>query len=288
MSIYDQARSSFPTAPASASARSTAGRRRYKIGASRYTDEIAAQILGGLRAGRPLLGICRDDGMPGYRTIIGWVRQDRAGFAARYRQAREIGHGSPGPVSYTREIVDRLLGELMCGRTLAEICGDPNMPDQTTINRWVVADREDFAVRYRSARQIGDLRHATVPYSPETADRILAELMKGKLLCDVCNDLDMPSVRSLRKWVQEDREGFRARYLQAREIGFEAIADEMFDIVDDRRSDWIFQRLEDGTTEVILDPYRVKRAALRVKARCWLLSKMQPKRFGGRRDIAAP
>jgi hypothetical protein len=275
-------------APASVSAGSTAGKRRHKARPSLYRDEIADQILGGLRAGRPLHGICRDDGMPCYRTIIGWVRQDRAGFAARYRQAREIGHGSPGPVRYTREIADRFLADLMCGRTLAEICGDPDMPDHTTINRWVAADREDFAARYRSAREIGHLRHAAVRYSPETADRILDELMVGKLLSDVCNDLDMPSVRSLRKWVQEDREGFRARYLEAREIGFQAIADEILKIIDDRRNDWIVQLREDGTTELILDPYRVKRAELRVKARCWLLSKMLPKTFGGRQDITAP
>ncbi len=266
------------TAPASVPARSPAGKPRYKSRPSLYTDEIADHILGALRAGRPLHGICRDDGMPSYRTVIGWVRDDRAGFAARYRQARRIGHGSPGPVRYTREIAGRFLGELMRGRTTAEVCGDPGMPDHTTINRWVAADRDDFAVRYQAARQVGGRRHAAVPYSPEIADRVLAELMEGKLLADVCSDPDMPSVKSLREWVKEDKDGFRKRYLEAREIGFQTIADETLKIVDDRRNDWIVQLREDGTTEIILDPQRVKRAVLRVKARHWLLSKMMQRR----------
>jgi hypothetical protein len=165
----------------------------------------------------------------------------------------------------------------MCGRTQAEVCGDRDMPDHTTINRWVAADREDFAVRYRSAREVGRLRHAAVPYSPEVADWIFDGLMAGRLLNDVCNDLDMPSVRTLRKWVKEDRDGFRAHYLYAREIGFQTIMDGMLRIVDDRRNDWIVQRREDGTTVRILDPHRVKRAELRVAARWRLLSKMMPK-----------
>jgi hypothetical protein len=276
------------TASTSGSARSTAGKRRYKARPSLYSEEIADQILGGLRAGRPLLGICRDAGMPSYRTIVGWVQQDRAGFAARYRLARRIGHGRPGPVRYTREIADRFLGELMCGRTQAEVCGDRGMPDHTTINRWVAADREDFAVRYRSAREVGRLRHAAVPYSPEVADWILDGLMAGGLLSDVCNDVDMPSVRTLWKWVKEDREGFRARYLDARQIGFQTIADGTLKIVDDRRNDWIVQRREDGTTVRILDPHRLKRAKLRVNARWRLLSKMMPKTFGDRRAVTAP
>lgn len=266
------------TAPASGPARATAGKPRYKSRPSLYSDAIADRILGGLCAGRPLLGICRDAGMPNRSTIVGWIRQDRAGFAARYRQARRIGHGRPGPVRYGREIADRFLGELMCGRTQAEVCADPDMPDHTTINRWVAADRDAFAVRYRSAREVGGLRRATVPYSPEVADSILDGLMAGKVLSDVCNDLDMPSVRTLWKWVDEDREGFRARYLDAREIGFQTIADGTLKIVDDRRNDWIFQRREDGTTVRILDPQRVKRAELRVNARWRLLSKMMQKR----------
>jgi hypothetical protein len=50
------------------------------------------------------------------------VKQDRDGFAARYRQARQIGHVSADHVRYTPETADRFLAELMRGRTLLDVC----------------------------------------------------------------------------------------------------------------------------------------------------------------------
>jgi len=41
-----------------------------------------------------------------------------------------------------------------------DVCGDTNMPEQTTISGWVARDREGFAERYRAARQVGKLRRA--------------------------------------------------------------------------------------------------------------------------------
>jgi terminase small subunit-like protein len=252
-----------------------------------HTAEIADRILSELRAGRSVHDICRDNGMPCRDTVLEWVRQDRDGFAARYRQARETGHGSPGPVGYTPQLADRFLEELMAGRTLVEVCCDPGMPCTTTINKWVATDREGFAARYRAARQVGQLSQAEVPYTADVADRILDALMSGQPLHDICAEPDMPSAVSVRHWLKDNREGFTARYWEAREIGYHAIADQMLRIVDDRRNDWIVRRQEDGSFETMLDPARVNRAELRVKTRRWLLSKMLPKQFGDRLDITA-
>jgi hypothetical protein len=252
-----------------------------------HTPEIADRILSELRAGRSVHDICRDDGMPCRDTVLEWVRQDRDGFAARYRQARETGHGSPGPVGYTTQIADQFLEELMGGRTLVKVCGDPGMPCTTTINKWVATDREGFAARYRAARQVGQLSQAEVPYTAEIADQILDALMSGQPLHDICAEPDMPSATSVQHWLKDNRCGFKARYWEAREVGYQAIADQMLKIVDDRRNDWIVRRREDGSFESILDPERVNRAELRIKTRCWLLSKMLPKQFGDRLDITA-
>jgi hypothetical protein len=252
-----------------------------------HTTQIADRILGELRAGRSVREICRDDGMPCRDTVLEWVRQDRGGFAARYRQARETGHGSPGPVGYTAEIADRFLEELMSGRTLVEVCGDPGMPCTTTINKWIATDREGFAARYRAARQVGQLSRAEVPYTADIADQILDALMSGQPLHDICAEPDMPSAASVQNWLRENREGFKARYREAREFGCQVIGDQMLKIVDDRRNDWIVRRREDGSFESMLDPERVNRAEQRVKARRWLLSKMLPKQFGDRLDITA-
>jgi hypothetical protein len=252
-----------------------------------YTAEIADHILRELRSGRSLSEVCRDDGMPHHHTVISWVKQDHEGFAARYRQARQDGHVSPCYAGYPVETKERLLAELMNGRPLVDVCADPDMPDHTTINRWVATDRDDFAERYRRAREIGRLHQAAVPYSAEVADRILDELMGGRPLVEICSEPDMPAASSVRHWVKDDRDGFAARYRQARDMGWDTISDQILQIVDDRRNDWIRRRRGDGTTEIILDPQRVNRAKLRVKARCWLLSKRLPKIFGDRADLIA-
>jgi hypothetical protein len=168
------------------------------------------------------------------------------------------------------------------------VCGDPDMPDHTTVNRWVVADRDGFAARYRQAREIGHLRNAAVHYTAEIADRILDELMSGRSLEVICEAPDMPAASSVRRWITEDREGFEARYWKACEIGCQTIADQTLPIVDDRRNDWIVQLREDGTTEKILDPERVNRARLRIQARQWLVARRLPKIFGDRPQPKAP
>jgi uncharacterized protein (UPF0147 family) len=253
-----------------------------------YTAEIAEHILRELRAGRSLQDICLEDAMPHRDTVTTWIRQDREGFAARYRQAREIAQNIPGHAGYTAETADRILEELMSGRGLVDICADPDMPDHTAVNRWVATDREGFAARYRSARQVGRLSRAEVAYAPETADLVLDELMAGRTLEDICADPDMPSAASVRRWVRNDREGFAARYREAREVGCQAIGDQMLRIVDDRRNDWITWRRDDGTMARMLDPERVNRAQARIKTRQWLLAKMLPRTFGDRPERNAP
>jgi hypothetical protein len=254
---------------------------------SLYTPELADRILAELRAGRPVNGICNDAGMPCRDTVFEWVREDREGFGARYREARAAGHGQAGYVGYTREIAEAVLAELMGGRTLSEVCGTPGMPGFTAVNRWIATDREGFAERYKAARQVGQLRQAQVRYSAEIAEAVLGELMAGRPLREICAESDMPSAAAVQNWLNADRDGFKARYLEARTIGCLVISADLLSIVDDRDNDWITQQLPDGSIETVLDPDRVKRAELRVKTRRWLLAKMLPKTFGDRLDITA-
>jgi hypothetical protein len=255
---------------------------------SLLTPELADRILGGLRTGRTLLDICQDDGMPHPVTVAKWAREDREGFAALYRQARQAGHGRPGYVRFSPEIVDAFLDQLMAGRTLVDVCRDPAMPEQTTISTWVARDREGFAERYRAARQVGKLRRAPVPYDAEIAEQLLAELATGRTIEEICSEPDMPGMTSVYGWIRHDHDGFRVRYWEARQIACYAWLEQMPGIVDDRRNDWIAQRNEDGSTDTILDPDRVNRAKLRIKTRWRMLKIMAPKAFGHRPDGHAP
>jgi terminase small subunit-like protein len=104
-------------------------------------------------------------------------------------------------------------------------------------------------------------------YTPVIADLILDELCSGRSLTDVCGDPAIPSIRTVNLWAREDREGFRARYHDAREIGCYTLADQVLDIADDSRDDWTLRRSKDGTTEFAVDHGNIKRSRLRVDTR---------------------
>lgn len=62
-----------------------------KIGRpSKRTPEIDAEIVERLSNGEPLAMICRDDHMPGYRTVYDW-KDDDAEFSANIGRARDLG-----------------------------------------------------------------------------------------------------------------------------------------------------------------------------------------------------
>jgi hypothetical protein len=253
-----------------------------------YTAELAERILDEIRAGRTLAELCRDAAMPAECTVRKWAQDDLHGFGVLYQSARKAGRGiMPGQLRYTPEIAEQVTDALESGQTLAEICKEPGMPSTTTVARWVAEDRDGFAGRYRLARLIGHGRTGQIPWTQELEDLILAELMRGRTLTDICRDPDMPNIQSVHNWRTQDRGGFAARYKQAREIGCETIADEMMDIADDRSQDWIVRIHKDGTTDAILDPERIARARMRLDARRWRLSKVQPRTYGDRPDPTA-
>jgi transposase-like protein len=249
-----------------------------------HTAELAQHILAQLSSGRSLRAVCRDEGMPALNTVLKWVRDDREGFAARYRQALRIGNAPRGrPSLYTDEIADRILVELLDGRRICDICADPGMPSAAAVKLWVMEDRNGFAARYRRIRDIGEVGMGRPTlYSPELADLILDELSRGRTLRDVCRDPGMPSDNTVRVWVIEDREDFAALYALAREEGDYAMAYKTLDIVDNRRHDWIPHVKPNGEIEMILDPQRVRRAELRVNTRWVLLSKGMRRKYGAR------
>jgi len=124
-------------------------------GQVRYSREVADAVTGALSRGRTLAEVCREIGMPSLNTVARWVAEDRDGFAGRYRLARQNGHGRTGQVAHTSELEELILRELMSGRTLTDICRDPDMPAVGSVQAWLAEDRNGFAARYRRAREIG-------------------------------------------------------------------------------------------------------------------------------------
>jgi hypothetical protein len=126
----------------------------------------------------------------------------------------------PRPPRYTAELAERVLNQLRVGRPLRLLCNEPGMPSARTVQGWVNSDHGGFAAAYRQARETGDAMVGRAPgYSVETAERILAELRRGRSLIDVCRDEGMPPCGTVRDWVTNERHGFAAPYREALRAG---------------------------------------------------------------------
>ena len=124
-------------------------------------------------------------------------------------------------------------------------------------------------------------------YTEAKAEAICERLASGHSLREICRAEDMPHISTVFRWM-EANEGFRERYARAREAQAHNMADELLEIADDARNDWMDRAKEDGTVDTVLNSEHVQRSRLRVDSRKWLLSKMLPKVYGDKVQTEGP
>jgi hypothetical protein len=118
-------------------------------------------------------------------------------------------------------------------------------------------------------------------FSQAMADLICERLAKPESLRSICEDETMPSKTTVLRWLRQSDE-FRTQYARAREDQADAFADEILDIADDGRRDYVPD--EDG--HKVVDHDHIQRSKLRVETRKWLMGKMAPKKYGDRLQLA--
>ena len=104
-------------------------------------------------------------------------------------------------------------------------------------------------------------------YTREVADAICARMSEGESLRSICRSAGMPSEGTVRGWAVRDHDGFGERYRAARLLLVEYWADQILDIAD----------------EPDLDP---RDRQIRVHTRQWMMSKLAPRRFGDKLQLA--
>ena len=112
-------------------------------------------------------------------------------------------------------------------------------------------------------------------YSPAVAREICDRLAAGESLCAICNEPRMPTETAVRRWVADDRAGFRLEYARVREIGYQRLADQIIALSDNRR----YESRPDIASAI------VAQQRLAVDTRKWLLSKVLPKIYGDRIEV---
>ena len=122
-------------------------------------------------------------------------------------------------------------------------------------------------------------------YNQETADRICERLAAGESLRAICQSPDLPAESTIRLWALNDTNGFAAQYARAREIQAHVLAEEIIDISDTTQEGVETTVKADGTTETKHGDMLGHRK-LRVDSRKWYLSKVLPKVYGEKLELA--
>jgi hypothetical protein len=121
-------------------------------------------------------------------------------------------------------------------------------------------------------------------YTQELADKICGELAQGKSLRTVCKAESMPCVATVFSWMRKYPQ-FMKQYEISKAESADYLAEDTLDIADDGSNDWM------ATNDPENPGYRVNgeaiaRSRLRVDTRKWIASKLKPKKYGEKLDIA--
>jgi len=123
-------------------------------------------------------------------------------------------------------------------------------------------------------------------FTREIADAICELIADGRSLRSICDDEGMPSKTTVFRWLAANEE-FRNQYAYARETQADTYFEDVIDIADDSRNDWMKVSGEDDVGWR-LNGDHVRRAQLRIDARKWMAGKLRPKKYGDKLALTDP
>jgi hypothetical protein len=114
-------------------------------------------------------------------------------------------------------------------------------------------------------------------YTDKLADEIVARLSTGETLRSICRDKKMPIWTTVYDWMDRYPE-FSLRIARARELGYDAIAEEALRIADTPILGETIKESKFGTEVTRADMLGHRK--LQIETRLKLLAKWSPKRYG--------
>lgn len=123
-------------------------------------------------------------------------------------------------------------------------------------------------------------------YNEETAAAICTRLANGESLNAMCRDDEMPGISTVYRWLFAN-EKFRDMYARAREDQADTLADEIIDISDDARNDWMKRNHGEDDPGWVVNGEHIQRSRLRVEARKWVAAKLKPRKYGEKLELAS-
>ncbi len=120
-------------------------------------------------------------------------------------------------------------------------------------------------------------------FTKKIADIICERLADGESLRSICEDDDMPTKTSVFRWLKSNEE-FRDQYTLAREAQADTLFDDIIDIADDGRNDWMERRGEEDAGWQA-NGENIRRSQVRIEARKWMAGKLRPKKYGEKLEV---
>jgi hypothetical protein len=121
-------------------------------------------------------------------------------------------------------------------------------------------------------------------FSQAVFDRICERIARGESVRTICADPDMPASSAFYKWLAADEAGPRKlveQYARARERQADFIFDEILEIADDGRNDFMIRAGGDDEDGIeVVNHENIQRSRLRIDARKWMAGKLAPKKYG--------
>ena len=111
--------------------------------------------------------------------------------------------------------------------------------------------------------------------APEIVREICARLADGETLVAICRREGMPAARTVRRWAQNDVDGFSSRYARARELQAHTLADLLLERAGREAGSY-----EDERGRVRVDPGQVNRDRLFCDNVKWYLARILPNVYG--------
>lgn len=122
-------------------------------------------------------------------------------------------------------------------------------------------------------------------YSPALASEICSRIAEGESLRSICRDESMPSLASIFLWLSQ-KPDFSEQYTRAREEQADVHADAIVAIADETPEIEEVVDKHGNVVDLKLHSAYVQWQKNRIDARKWVASKLKPKKYGDRVQVA--
>lgn len=123
-------------------------------------------------------------------------------------------------------------------------------------------------------------------YTDELGQKIFDRIASTTIAVKhICAELDL-NYSTVRSWIADSKHPMSDLYARAKQLQMEHMAEEMIDIADDGSNDLMTivkgdESYEQENKEI------VNRAKIRIDTRKWLMSKLNPKKYGDKLDLTS-